>query len=275
VINEDGVIYVRDVQPGIASAVDLVSDKGVHLRLVALSHEEAEDAWKVRMDDGEHLFVSSQDFFWDSAAKLKRIWLRTRGARQFAFTLTPPPASPLQASLPLTQTAASADAASFTAMAQPEEREVKLKLERRAGAVPAVKIGPAREGGARGVAEAPADAEFQRSAKWSLTIPGGSMDGISELFLAVRYKGDVARLYSPASLLTDNFYSGQAWTVGLGRFVDLTRPNRLELDILPLRQDAPVYLEAPSRPDFLSGSQIDALEKVELQPEYQLVIDPH
>jgi hypothetical protein len=101
------------------------------------------------------------------------------------------------------------------------------------------------------------------------------MDGISDLFLTVRYKGDVARLYSPAGLLTDNFYNGQPWTVELSRFLDLSRPNRLELDILPLRQDAPVYIEAPTKPDFPPSAQIDALENIELEPEYQLVIDAH
>jgi beta-galactosidase len=63
--------------------------------------------------------------------------------------------------------------------------------------------------------------------------------------------------------------------VGLSRFLDLSRPNTLELDILPLRQDAPVYIEAAGRPDFPAGGQVDALENIELEPEYQLVIDSH
>jgi hypothetical protein len=63
--------------------------------------------------------------------------------------------------------------------------------------------------------------------------------------------------------------------VGLTRFLDLSRPNRLELEILPLRQDAPVYIETPDRPDFRTGGQIDVLENIELVPEYQLVIDAH
>jgi len=275
VTSEGGTIYVRDVRSGIDSAIDLISDQGARLRLVALSREEAEDAWKVRMDGGERLLISAQDVFWDPEAKPSRIWLRTRGASQFAFTLTPPPASVPQASLSLKQTSASSEAATFTAETQPRKWELKCSLVRSAGLAPPVKIGPVREGKARGVAEAPQAAEFQRAAKWSLDIPGGALDGISDLFLTLRYKGDVARLNSQGRLLIDNFYNGQKWTVGLSRFLDLSRANTLDLDILPLRQDAPVYIEAAGRPDFPAGGQVDALENIELEPEYQLVIDGH
>jgi beta-galactosidase len=152
---------------------------------------------------------------------------------------------------------------------------LKSSLMQPSGAAPPVKIGPARGGASRGVAEAPSDAEFQTAAKWTLTIPAGAMDGISDLFLTMRYKGDVARLDSQAGLLTDNFYNGRPWTVGLSRFLDLSHPSRLELDILPLRQDAPVYIEASALPEFPPGGQIDVLENIELEPEYQLVTDAH
>jgi beta-galactosidase len=275
VANEGGTIYVRGVQPGIDSAVDLVSDKGAHVRLVALSREDAEDAWKVRVDGADRLLISSQDFFWDSDAKPSRIWLRARGAPQFAFTLTPAVVSVPRASLPLKQIAALGEAASFTAQAPLQKWALKSSLVQPPGVAPPVRLGPPRNGSSSGVAQAPSDPEFQGAAKWSLDIPAGAMDNISELFLTVRYRGDVARLNSPAGLLTDNFYNGQLWIVGLSRSLNLSRPNRLELDILPLRQDAPVYIEAPDRPVFPAIGQIDALENIDLVPEYQLVIDAH
>jgi len=275
VANEGGTIFIRGVQPGIDSAVDLVSDQGARVRLVALSCKEAEDAWKVRIEGADRLLISEQDLFWDADAKSSRIWLRARGTPQFAFTLTPAVVSVPQASLPLKQTAATAEVAGFTAQAHPQKWDLKWNLVQSPGMAPPVRLGPPRNGSKRGVAQAPADVEFQGAAKWSLDIPAGAMDGISDLFLTVRYKGDVARLYSPAGLLTDNFYNGQPWTVELSRFLDLSRPNRLELDILPLRQDAPVYIEAPTKPDFPPSAQIDALENIELEPEYQLVIDAH
>jgi hypothetical protein len=275
VANEGTTIYVRDVQPGIESAVDLVSDQGAHLRLVTLSREEAEDAWKVRLDGADRLLISAQDFFSDSDAKPSRIWLRNRGARQFAFTLTPAPASVPHASMPLQQVSSAAGAVAFIAQASPQPWDLKTSLLQPPGMVPPVKVGPPRDATARSVAQAPSDDQFRSAAKWSIAIPPGPMDGLSELFLDVRYKGDAARLSSPAGLLTDNFYNGQPWTVGLSRFLDLAHPNRLELDILPLRSDAPVYIEASPERGLPTSGQVDSLENIELVPEYQLEIGSH
>jgi beta-galactosidase len=275
VANEGSTIYVRGVQPGIDSAVDLISDQGERVRIVTLSREDAEDAWKVRLDSVDRLLISAQDFYSDSGAKASRIWLRTRDARQFAFTLTPAPVSVPHASLPLQRVSATANAVAFTAQAPAQTWELKTSLLQPPGVAPPVKIGPPRVGTTHGVAQAPSDDDFHRAAKWSVNIPTGTMNGLSELFLTVRYTGDVARLYSTAGLLTDNFYNGQPWTVGLSRFLDLSHPNRLELDILPLRRDAPVYIEASAERGLLTGGQIDTLEDMDLRPEYQLVIDTH
>jgi len=275
VANEGSTIYVRDVQPGIDSAVDLISDQGKRVRLVTLSREDTEDAWKVRMDGVDRLLISEQDFFSDLDAKASRIWLRTRDARQFAFTLTPAPVSVPQASLPLHQVSATANAAAFIAQAPAQTWELKASVLQPPGVAPPVKTGPPRVGTTHGVAQAPSDDEFHNAAKWSVSIPAGTMNGLSDLFLTVRYTGDVARLYSTAGLLTDNFYNGQPWTVGLSRFLDLSHPNRLELDILPLLRDAPVYIEAPAKRGPPTAGQIDTLENIDLKPEFQLLIDAH
>jgi hypothetical protein len=255
VTREDGTIYVSGVQPGIESAIDLTTDQGAHLRLVVLSREQAENAWMVRNGGSERLLISSQEFFWNPEANPQHIYLRERGARKFAFTLMPPPATAPQASLPLKQAETTPHAAIYTALAKPASRELKYRLVQAADAAPPVKFGPTRKDGSPSVAEAPSGGAFQHAAKWAIAIPPGSMDGVSELFLVTHYQGDVARLYSSAGLLTDNFYNGQPWPVGLSRFLDLSRANRLELDILPLRKDAPLYLEAPSRPTFPPNGQ--------------------
>jgi hypothetical protein len=63
--------------------------------------------------------------------------------------------------------------------------------------------------------------------------------------------------------------------VGLSRFLDFSHPNRLELEILPLRSDAPVYIEASRERGLPATGQVDTLERIELVPEYQLEIGSH
>jgi beta-galactosidase len=99
------------------------------------------------------------------------------------------------------------------------------------------------------------------------------MGGLSNLYLKINYTGDVARLSAGGRLLDDNFYNGKAWTVGLKRFLAPQGPSTFELSILPLRKDAPIYLETATPPAYAPNGQAISLEGVTLVPEYQLEID--
>lgn len=276
----DGVLYLRNIRPGLDSAINLVSATGHHIRLVTLTQSEAENAWKLPIDGEDRLFLTSQDIFWDS----NRVWLRTRTQNSFSFTIAPPPATPPQASLPLQQASSTPAASAYTAAAAPIPWDLKYRLLQPAAAAPPVPLGPPRPPNSARVARAPAGPEFQHAAKWSISIPAGTAIGpqtaMSDLFLSVRYQGDAARLYGPSGLLTDDFYNGQPWSIGLGRFLNLAQPSQLELDILPLRADAPIFLEKAARPAFPAGAhppstQIDKLQDLTLHPEYQLILNTH
>ena len=48
-VKDSGVVAVSGIRPGVDSRIDLVSSEGRPVRIVVLSAEEAEDAWKVRI----------------------------------------------------------------------------------------------------------------------------------------------------------------------------------------------------------------------------------
>lgn len=267
-----GVIYVNGIQPGIDSSIDLVSKSGNRLRIVVLTTQQAEDAWKVRIDGEEHLLITKQDFFADDTSRPERIWLRSRSNPEFSFTITPPLTSPIEATLPITRTASTVHAVSYTA--KPELQDVKLVCHqaRPAGTAPPVKLGPAR-GRRSGVAEAPPASILPEAAEWSIIIPPDSLRGLSNLYLRISYQGDVARLYSHDRLLTDNFYNGRPWQIGLRRFFSKGRDGKFILSILPLRKDAPVYLEPADPIEFPDNGQVIRLDDVRLVPEYELGIN--
>jgi beta-galactosidase len=249
-VNDSGAIYVSGVEPGVDSSIEIVSSQGKTVRLVVLTAQEAEDAWKVRIGGADCLLITAQDFFADPDAQPARIWLRSRSTPQFALSITPPPATPLQASLPLNRTAATAQVVRFTAEAKTRNLELQYRQVRTAGDASPVMIGPVPDWRPHGVAQAPSEGELPQAAKWSIGIPSGAMDGLSELFLQVKYQGDVARLYSGHTLLTDDFYDGQPWSVGLSRFLDPRGSSTFDLSILPLRRDAPLYLEVRTNSTF-------------------------
>ncbi len=88
--------------------------------------------------------------------------------------------------------------------------------------------------GINGVAEEPTDADFDRAAVYTIDLPQ-QCEGI----LNIEYRGDVARLYADGKLLDDNFYNGRVFQYGLWRLPKDCR--QLELRILPLQEDMPVY----------------------------------
>lgn len=269
----DGVIDLTGIEPGTQSSIDLVATSGERLRMVVLTAHEAENAWRIRLQGRERLLFTEQDFFADA----NRIWLRSRDTAHFAFSITPAPSAPLQANLPLKPAASSNRLAAFTAEAQPREVRLEWKQTRPAGLAPPVKLGPVTEANPQPVAQAPEAGPLQQAALWSLTVPASALDGLNDLFVEFRYCGDLARLSSGTRLLSDNFYNGQTWTVGLKRFLDSQGQGRFELALLPLRRDMPVYLEGAS----LAGgapchsghdAQDLSLEYIRAVPEYQMEI---
>jgi beta-galactosidase len=270
---EQNTIYVSGVAPGLDASIDVVSTDGRHVRLAVLTQQQAEDAWRVRIGSVEHLLITSADFSADPDAPQGPIWLRSRTSSEIAFTLVPPATAPLKASLPLTASDSTAKSATFNAEAATWTDPFELVQTEAAGIAPPVKTGPALDWRPHGVAQAPDAGPLKNAAHWSITVPSGSVNGLSDLYLNINYTGDVARLSSGGRLLDDNFYNGKTWTVGLKRFLAPQGPSTFDLSILPLRKDAPVYLETATPPEFATNGQDISLEGVTLVPEFQLEID--
>jgi hypothetical protein len=121
----------------------------------------------------------------------------------------------------------------------------------------------------RHVAMEPDDADFGRAAVWRLSFPGGVPPSAERVLLRISYEGDVARLYADGRFADDNFYKGTPWEIGLWRFTPKELADGLELRILPLRRDTPLFLEASARPAFPPLGDALSLKAVTLAPDYQ------
>ena len=125
--------------------------------------------------------------------------------------------------------------------------------------------------GARQVAEEPQDEDFEQAAVYRIQLPEDLTPHTSHLspltshlsphtshlspLLKIDYRGDVARLYADGKLVADNFYYGRPFLFGLWRLPQGTR--ELELRILPLQKDAPVYL--PREADKTPGEEVKSI----------------
>ncbi|MEO5774920.1 MAG: beta-galactosidase [Sphingomicrobium sp.] len=125
--------------------------------------------------------------------------------------------------------------------------------------------------GPRGSAVQPAPEAFAAAGAWRLTVPKGVLSGVDDAWLTIDFTGDIARLFDRNDMLDDAFWDGRKWNIGLKRFAArLGRP--WDLTILPLRGDAPIYLDAAVRPRIGTSDQIGELRSVALEPEYKLVV---
>lgn len=111
------------------------------------------------------------------------------------------------------------------------------------------------------VAEAPDDSAFDQAAVWKITLPFEI--GLSHATLIrVHYVGDVARFYLNGRLITDNFYNGRPFELSLRALAD-AGTREVELRILPLQKNAPIYLDHRARPDFRNTDSIARVDRVE------------
>jgi beta-galactosidase len=79
-------------------------------------------------------------------------------------------------------------------------------------------------------------------------------------------------LYVGNSLVDDNFFNGTPWEIGLKRFLPDAANSGIRIRILPLRQDAPIYLDARVRSRLPIDGEIAQVNSLTLKPEYEIVV---
>lgn len=132
-----------------------------------------------------------------------------------------------------------------------EQLIVKSEKVKYAGSLRIVKKGKAK------VAEAPAEQDWNHAAVYR--IPLTHLQPTS--LLRICYRGDCARLYADGKLVADNFYYGRPFLYGLWRLPK--HCTELELRILPLQPEAPIYL--PREADRTAGEAVTHIEIINMQ----------
>lgn len=111
--------------------------------------------------------------------------------------------------------------------------------------------------GVNKAAESPEDEDFEQAAVYMIgNLP--KADEREGILLNIDYHGDVARLYCDGKLIADNFYNGRPMLFGLWRLP--AEANELELRILPLQKDMPVYF--PEEADYNPGEQVNTVSLI-------------
>jgi beta-galactosidase len=262
IVRERGMAYVDEIEPDTQVAIRVRHGDGTSVDIVVLSRERALNLWKAEVSGREHLILSPAQLYFDR----DHLHILNNDPSQLTVGLFP--------ALEQTDAGFSPDGEDgifkrYTAHAQPTRSAAQVQKNRDAGVDPPPKMGKAMMGQA--VALVPDDSAFETAASWAIHVPCVE-PGAGKMFLRISYEGDVARFYVDGKLLTDNFYNGTPWLIGLNR-VPCRQWDRLELKILPLRNQAPIYLPEGARPVPSPSGQIANLKEVQAVPEYEAIMD--
>ncbi|MDR3508484.1 MAG: beta-galactosidase [Caulobacteraceae bacterium] len=257
--DQPGVKVVEGLRPGAGAVITLHPASGPAVRILVLTEAQAQSLWLGDLDGQPRLILTrATPVFGDH-----RLELRSLGDPDIRISVYPALKAP-----PAGLTATGRDGLFQTLEARQQTRALTATFThlRDAQPVPPVTIGgPAR------AAVQPTPEVYGRAAAWSLTIPKDALSGLSDAYLDLSLTGDVGRLFSGPRMLDDHFLDGRPWQVGLKRFASLL-DQPLILTVLPLRGDAPIYLQEGYRPALTPGAQVAEVRQVTLTPEYSVTV---
>jgi len=257
VTREGGTAYVQ-LEPGSNGVVRIRGRNNTWINILVLTREQAMNVWKAPLAGRERLILSRAQLYFDASV---------------AHVATSDPSKLKAAIFPALNHVPSGFAGAgmdgiftlYAANVEPVSGQAEVQPIRPAGKVPEIKI-------SREVALVPGETAFDAAASWRIRVPPTVSATPSSVFLQITYQGDVAGLYADGRLVTDNFYNGTSWTIGLDH-VPQSAWDKLQLIVLPLRRDAPIYLPEGTRPAFPADGQVANLQDVQVVREYEVVMD--
>ncbi|GAC1516943.1 MAG: hypothetical protein NVS1B4_15280 [Gemmatimonadaceae bacterium] len=267
-VRAGGLLIVRQIRPGTGVALTIGTVGGDSTRIVVLTREQAANLWTVRVGTAEMLLISPHDLFVESS----RIHLRAQGAPVFSLSTYPALADVARGAPALRREGDDGIFTRYSAVLPARRVGVDVRKVRDAALIPPVPKMNAVTWRKEAIALAPSDSAFDRAAVWRVRVAPRALEGVSNVFLDIRYAGDVARLASGDELLDDDFYTGAHWRVGLRRLSSALARGPLTLRVLPLRRDAPIFLEH-GKPHIPANGQVAEVSAVRAIPEYELLID--
>jgi len=250
-----GEAVTRIVEPSRTTALSIEGTSGT-VRFVVLDEADSLALWKGTWGGRERVILSPAGVVFDDQV------LRLTSAR----------VSDLQAAIhpPLT----SADDGVFqklrpAGLPAAHEFTVETSVIREAGPARDIPLGKI----AKPVAAAPRDEDFATAAVWRIRLPAG-LDLAMNPILRLHYRGDVARVMIGDRFITDDFYDGRPFEIGLRRHAAaLARSGgELRLLVLPLRRDAPVYLAPEAWPQAPGEPPVAALDAADLVAMHTVVL---
>ena len=256
-IDSSNQILVSGIEPSARAVVEGDLPGGEKLKLVVLSREQAQTATRVALADGNHLVLSPQEVYSDG----QFMTLLATAKPDFYFAVWPSLNSTQGNGLPFKAQPDEGIFKGYRSLGTPREIVASWAPQQSAKPMPVSFSDPNT---------VPSLQEIEAAPRWKVRLPKDAFAGVDDLFLKIDYLGDIARLSADGHLLTDDFYNGMPWYIGLKRFRREVESGDLELAIVPWRDRADVVLDA-----FAAGKVAERgpqVLNVTVVPQYKLTV---
>jgi beta-galactosidase len=266
ITNENSQVQVRNVQTGLGAAIQLCENDGKNHVIILLDEATSFDLWKGEWQGQERLFVTHATLLLDSSS----LRLRAENAEGFSIAIFPAPTTLKDGHGKLAAKDDGLFRRFLPSVASVAPLQAVIEKIQTAGPARTIPIAPSVPSRKQGMAMQPEDADFEQAAVWRVKLPAG-IDVSRDLRLRVRYTGDVLRAYHADTLLDDDFYHARPFEIGLRRYGRAVYQDGLVLKILPLREDAPIYITDRSQLKFddnhtaLTLDGVDVIETREVR----------
>jgi hypothetical protein len=261
VAGDGGVNILDGVKPGTDVAATFAGNDGKELRIVVLDAKSSLALWKGGMQGQERVFLTKAGLVLDGG----NVRLTSSSLGDLSVGIYPALASLASGG----REVAGKEDGVFERYAPrvPEAVRLTASFEKvqEAGTPRDIPMGAIQQP----VATAPLDADFEKAAVWRIKLPN-DIDLSTDPILRLHYVGDVARVMLNGKFITDDFYNGNAFEIGLRRHAPEILQGDLRIAVLPLRKDAPIFMAQGARPDFGEVAAVASLQSVEIVPRYQV-----
>ena len=252
---------VKTLKPD-ASLQRIGTSNGRAVSVLLLAAEQVEQL-NVLEIAGQRRLIFSEQQVWVAEGKLQ---LRGIGPQQLRAAVFPALPKPRAVGLQVKQDGLLQRLELAGENAQPT---LQISPTRKAGNAPRI-----LKGGLANAAVQPIPEAFATAATWSLKLPAQLAQKAEDVLLELDFVGDIGRVFAGPRMLDDWYYNGQRWQIGLRQFA-LNPGAELQLSVLPLRADAPIYIDAAHRPTFAAGqTQIAELRGARLLNVRRVAITP-
>jgi beta-galactosidase len=254
-----GGTLISIAKPGTGASFSVQDGAGVPHHVLILSQGDVERLSVVDLSGSRRLVLSDDEL----APKVGGLDFISRTDAAFEASIFP--ADGLSIATPWRK---SADGVftKYAARVQPVSIAVGVKETRTAGQAPRLTIG----GRANTVME-PYPEAFDAAGAWSVSFDRAALGNLEDVHLVVDWVGDVGRAFLGDWLIDDRYYDGRPWVIGLKRFSrSLADGAPLELAVLPLRGDSPVYIDEALRPKLGNDEQAAQVNSVRAVPQYRM-----